>query len=73
MYFADHSLIDLTDWFSKQGGRHLFVDEIHKYLNWSRELKQIYDSYLDMRVLFTGSSVLDIYKGASGNARTFFP
>ena len=52
MYFADNSLIDLTDKFSKRGGKHLFIDEIHKYPNWSRELKQIFDSYPDMQVLF---------------------
>ncbi len=69
MYFADHTLIDLADYFSKQGGKHLFVDEIHKYANWSRELKQIYDSYPDMQVLFTGSSILDIYKGAADLSR----
>ena len=69
MFFADNSLIDLADRFSKQGGKHLFVDEIHKYPNWSRELKQIFDSYPDMQVLFTGSSILDIYKGASDLSR----
>ncbi len=69
MFFADNSLIDLADRFSKQGGRHLFIDEIHKYLNWARELKQIFDSYPDMQVLFTGSSILDIYKGVSDLSR----
>ena len=69
MYFADNSLIDLTDKFSKQGGKHLFIDEIHKYPNWSRELKQIFDSYPDMQVLFTGSSILDIYKGTADLSR----
>lgn len=69
MYFAEHSLLDLSDNFSKQGGKHLFIDEIHKYPSWSRELKQIYDSYPDMQILFTGSSILDIYKGASDLSR----
>ncbi len=69
MYFADHTLIDLADYFSKQGGKHLFVDEIHKYANWSCELKQIYDSYPDVQLLFTGSSILDIYKGAADLSR----
>lgn len=69
MYFANNSLVDLVDRFSKQGGRYLFVDEIHKYLNWSRELKQIFDSYPDMHVLFTGSSILDIYKGTADLSR----
>lgn len=69
MYFANSSLVDLADRFSKQGGRHLFIDEIHKYSNWSRELKQIFDSYPDMRVFFTGSSILDIYKGSADLSR----
>lgn len=69
MYFTEHSLIDLTDRFSKQGGKHLFIDEIHKYPNWSRELKQIFDSYPDLQVLFTGSSILDIYKGSADLSR----
>lgn len=69
IYFADNTLLDLTDQFSKQGGKHLFIDEIHKYPNWSRELKQIFDSYPDMQVLFTGSSILDIYKGTADLSR----
>lgn len=69
MYFADNSLIDLADAFNKQGGKHLFIDEIHKYPDWSRELKQIFDSYTDMQVLFTGSSILDIYKGTADLSR----
>lgn len=69
MYFTDNTLIDLTDKFSKQGGRHLFIDEIHKYPQWSRELKQIFDFYPDVQVLFTGSSILDIYKGAADLSR----
>ena len=69
IYFADHTLIDLADDFSKQDGRHLFIDEIHKYANWSVELKQMYDSYPDMQVFFTGSSVLDIYRGMADLSR----
>ena len=48
---------------------HLFIDEIHKYANWSVELKQMYDSYPDMQVFFTGSSVLDIYRGMADLSR----
>ncbi|WP_134090851.1 ATP-binding protein [Olivibacter sp. XZL3] len=68
-YFADHKLIDLADVFVKQGGKHLFIDEIHKYKNWSKELKLIYDYYAELQVVFTGSSVLDINKGASDLSR----
>lgn len=69
IYFTENSLIDLTDKFSKQGGKHLFIDEIHKYPNWSRELKQIYDTYPDVQIRFTGSSILDIYKGTADLSR----
>jgi len=64
IYFADNHLIDLAARFSKFGGKYLFIDEIHKYPDWSRELKLIYDYHPDLQVVFTGSSVLDIKKGA---------
>ena len=54
-YFANHSLVEVADEFNKEGGRHLFIDEVHKYANWSRELKQIYDTHPDLKVAFTGS------------------
>lgn len=69
MYFSTHSLIGLADRFVKQNGRNLFIDEVHKYKNWSQELKQIYDTMPELTVGFTGSSVLDIYKGAADLSR----
>lgn len=69
MYFTSHSLVDLVDQFAKEGGEQIFIDEIHKYENWSRELKQIYDTHPDVKVGFTGSSVLDIYKGQADLSR----
>lgn len=69
LYFSSHTLVETVDEFSKEGGEQIFIDEIHKYDNWSRELKQIYDSHPDMKVGFTGSSVLDIYKGFSDLSR----
>lgn len=63
-YFASNRLVDLAGSFAKTGGRYLFIDEIHKYKDWSRELKLIYDYYPELHVVFTGSSVLDIAKGA---------
>ena len=68
-YFATNSLIDLADRFVKYGGQNLFIDEIHKYPNWSRELKLIYDYHKDLKIVFTGSSVLDIKKGSSDLSR----
>ncbi len=63
-YFASHRLTELADAFAKMGGKYLFIDEIHKYKDWARELKLIYDYHAELHVVFTGSSVLDIAKGA---------
>lgn len=68
-YFANNRLLDLADSFAKAGGQYLFVDEIHKYPDWSRELKLIYDYHKDLKVVFTGSSVLDIKKGTADLSR----
>lgn len=69
MYFADKRLFDLADQFYKNAGEYLFIDEIHKYNDWSRELKNIYDSFPTLKVIFTGSSVLDILKGSADLSR----
>lgn len=69
IYFANNTLVALADDFVKEGGRRLYIDEIHKYEGWSRELKQIYDTHPDLHVVFTGSSVLDISKGESDLSR----
>jgi len=68
-YFVDNRIIELVDRFVKFGGKYLFIDEIHKYKHWSKELKLIYDYHKDLKVVFTGSSVLDIKKGASDLSR----
>lgn len=69
MCFSEHSLVDLADYFVKMGGKYLFIDEIHKYDDWSREVKQIYDSYEDLQIVISGSSILDIYKGMADLSR----
>ncbi len=63
--FPYNSLISLADDFEKFGGEILYIDEIHKYPNWSVELKNIYDRYPDLKIVFSGSSLLHI---SSGNA-----
>ena len=68
-FFSNHSLVDLADTFVKEGGTHLYIDEIHKYKGWSRELKQIYDVHTDLTLVFTGSSVLDILEGEADLSR----
>lgn len=69
IYFAANSLVDLADRFVKMNGKHLVIDEIHKYPGWSRELKQIYDSHSELQVIISGSSILDIYKGMADLSR----
>jgi len=69
IYFSNHRLTDLADEFYKNGGKHFFIDEIHKYKDWSIELKNMYDAYPDLKVCFTGSSILDIRKGMADLSR----
>jgi uncharacterized protein len=68
-YFAKHRLSDLASDFVKWGGKYLFIDEIHKYPDWSNELKLIYDYHNHLKVVFTGSSVLDLKKGSADLSR----
>lgn len=60
IYFTTHSLLDLAERFYLMGGKHLFLDEVHKYPTWSKELKEINDLYPSLKVTFTGSSLLQI-------------
>lgn len=69
IWFATHSLVELADEFNKLGGKALFLDEVHKYPTWSREIKNIYDNYPEMKVVFTGSSMLEIHKGEADLSR----
>jgi len=62
VYFAANSLVDLIEQFVKLGGKVIALDEVHKYLNWSQEIKNLYDDYSDIKIVFTGSSILDIDK-----------
>lgn len=68
-YFTQNSLLDLADTFVKAGGKYLFIDEIHKYNDWSRDLKLMYDYHSDLNIVFTGSSILDIKKGSADLSR----
>jgi len=69
IYFAENRLFDFAQSFYKNGGKHLFIDEIHKYADWSKELKMCYDYFPDMQIVFTGSSILDIYRGSDDLSR----
>jgi len=67
--FPFENLVSLAEEFEMNGGRYLFIDEIHKYASWSQELKNIYDTLPGLHVVFTGSSILDILKGKADLSR----
>lgn len=60
MYFTTHSLLELAEKFYMMGGKHLFLDEVHRYPSWSKELKEIVDLYPTLKITFTGSSLIQI-------------
>ncbi len=69
LFFTENNLYSLAEAFEKQGGQLLLLDEVHKYPNWSRELKLIYDDFPSLKLIFSSSSILDIYKGESDLSR----
>jgi hypothetical protein len=69
IYFSDNKLSDLVEAFVNKGGEHLFLDEVHKYPNWSIELKNIYDNYPHLKVAFTGSSLIEILNARADLSR----
>ncbi len=74
-YFYKNTLYDLAQEFYRQGGTHLFIDEIHRYpskaneADWSKELKYIYDIYPSLHIVYSGSSALGLYKGSGDLSR----
>ncbi len=69
IYFSENKLINTVDDFVKQGGAHLFIDEVHKYTNWAVEIKNIYDYYTDLKIVFTGASLLEILNSRADLSR----
>jgi predicted AAA+ superfamily ATPase len=69
IWFNAHSLTELADKFVKRGGKYLFLDEVHKYPSWAQELKNIYDDYPELKVVFTGSSHLEILNARADLSR----
>jgi predicted AAA+ superfamily ATPase len=69
LYFSKNTLVSFVDEFVKRGGKYLFIDEVHKYRNWSQEIKNSYDYFPDLKIVFTGSSALDIRKGEADLSR----
>ena len=68
-YFTTHRLEELANEFRLYGGKHLYIDEIHKYKGWSTEIKNIYDKMPDLKVVYSGSSILELEKGGADLSR----
>ena len=69
IHFTNNTLIDFADDFYRNGGKYLFLDEVHKYTNWSQEIKNIYDTIPNLNIVFTSSSALEIHKGSHDLSR----
>lgn len=69
IYFYENKLYELAKKFEQFGGSHLLLDEVHKYPNWSREIKLIYDNFPKLSIIFTSSSMIEIYKSESDLSR----
>lgn len=72
-YFTRNSLLDFAEQFYMQGGKHLFIDEVHKYPGWSKEIKEIYDSYPELKLVISGSSLLDVLNADADLSRRCVP
>ncbi|MBO4403154.1 MAG: ATP-binding protein [Bacteroidales bacterium] len=69
LYFSNHTLVDLAELFVTRGGKHLYLDEIHRYPEWSREIKLIYDTFPELKVTISGSSLLQILNSEADLSR----
>lgn len=73
-YFSSRTLYDLADEFYRNGGKVLYIDEIHKYPGWSNEVKMMYDNLKKLQVIISGSSMLAIRKAIDAdNSRRIVP
>ncbi len=69
IFFAAHNLVDLVADFIRNGGKYLFLDEVHKYQSWANEIKNLYDDYANLKIVFTGSSMIDLHKAKADLSR----
>ena len=72
-YFSTHTLLNLAENFVMMGGQWLFIDEVHKYPGWSREIKEIYDLYHELHIVLSGSSLIQINDGQADLSRRLMP
>ena len=69
IYFGTHNLLDFIELFHAQGGRYLFLDEVHKYKGWSLEIKNAYDEFEDIHIVLSGSSLVNLHEGEADLSR----
>ena len=69
LWFQSHSLQDFVKYYYIHGGRHLFMDEVHHYLHWQTLIKNFYDTYPDLQIIYTGSSMLRLKSGEGDLSR----
>lgn len=69
LYFAQHSLVEVAEQFERQGGELLLVDEVHNAPYWAKEIKEIYDVFQSLHVVFSGSSLLHILNAQADLSR----
>ena len=69
IYFGTHRLLDFIEQFHAQGGKYLFLDEVHKYNGWSLEVKNAYDEFTDMHFVLSGSSLVNLSDGEADLSR----
>lgn len=60
IWFGGHTLLDLAEKAENDGITHLFIDEVHRLRGWERQVKNVYDFYPNLHIVFTGSSLLEI-------------
>jgi len=69
IYFINNNLYSLVDDFYSLGGKVLYIDEVHRYPTWAQEIKNIYDDFPKLQIVFTGSSMLQIFKADADLSR----
>lgn len=67
----EYSIYEIAENHYNSGGTHLFLDEIHKYENWSTHLKSISDTFPDLHCVVSGSSMLQLYKSKADLSRRY--
>ena len=69
LWFNKYSIVKLGEWWVQQGGVKLLLDEVHKYKDWSREIKILYDRFPQLQIVITGSSAIELHKGEGDLSR----